>query len=237
MGLLDRFSQAMTNASSPKAPEEIALLLDACVRQACAGLKLADAEIYCGGGLVTMFLTPKHAWEAVIVGADAYQLYPGFVRDDGETIVWPNVWVADNYSMTKFVDALQDALKEAASAATPETVTLYRPVGTKELALIEASGWTAFPPRLPEQPIFYPVTNEEYAHQIARDWNTKHNDDKRGYVTRFSVLTPVANGYERHVVGGREHEELWVPAEELPAFNAAIVGKIEVIAMYQGNGS
>jgi len=49
------------------------------------------------------------------------------------------------------------------------TVTLYRPVGPKELALIEASGWRAFPPRLPEQPIFYPVLNEDYAIQIARD--------------------------------------------------------------------
>ena len=50
-----------------------------------------------------------------------------------------------------------------------ETITLFRPVGSKELALITASEFTAFPPRLPEQPIFYPVTNEEYAAQIARD--------------------------------------------------------------------
>jgi hypothetical protein len=127
--------------------------------------------------------------------------------------------------------------QELANAAARATTMLYRPVGTKELALIEASGWKEFPPRLPEQPIFYPVTNEDYARQIARDWNTRHNDDKRGYVTKFSVLTEVANRYERRVVGGREHEELWVPAEELSAFNAAIVGRIEVIAEYQGNGS
>ena len=50
-------------------------------------------------------------------------------------------------------------------------ITLYRPVGPQELALIEASGWREFPPRLPEQPIFYPVLNEEDAIQIARDWN------------------------------------------------------------------
>ena len=48
-----------------------------------------------------------------------------------------------------------------------ESVTLYRPVGAEELRLIEASGMRAFPPRLPEQPIFYPVTNEAYAVQIA----------------------------------------------------------------------
>jgi len=54
-----------------------------------------------------------------------------------------------------------------------EPLTLYRPVGPKELAPIEASGWKEFPPRLPGQPIFYPVTNEEYATQIARDWNVR----------------------------------------------------------------
>lgn len=31
-----------------------------------------------------------------------------------------------------------------------DSLTLYRPVGPAELALIEASGWRAFPPRLPE---------------------------------------------------------------------------------------
>lgn len=66
-----------------------------------------------------------------------------------------------------------------------ETTTLYRPVGPKELALIEESGWRAFPPRLPEQPYFYPVVNEEYAAQIARDWNVKASGT--GFVTRFAV--------------------------------------------------
>ena len=58
---------------------------------------------------------------------------------------------------------------------------LYRPVGTKELELIRESGWTRYPPRLPEQPIFYPVLEEEYARQIARDWNARYHDDHRGY--------------------------------------------------------
>ena len=53
------------------------------------------------------------------------------------------------------------------------TTTLFRPIGPEELALIEASGRRAFPPRLPEQPIFYPVLNEGYAVKIARDWNVK----------------------------------------------------------------
>jgi len=113
-----------------------------------------------------------------------------------------------------------------------EVVTLYRPVGTAELKLIEDSGWVAFPPRLPEQPIFYPVTNEDYARQIARDWNVRHNDDHRGFVTRFDVRRDVADRYDRKVVGRSEHEELWVPAEELDSFNTAIVGRIAVIAEY-----
>ena len=106
------------------------------------------------------------------------------------------------------------------------TLTLYRPVGPSELALIEASGWRAFPPRLPDQPIFYPVLNEGYAVQIARDWNVPASGS--GFVTRFEVDADYAARYPRQVVGGREHEELWVPAEELAEFNAHIVGLIEV---------
>ncbi|NJN19783.1 MAG: hypothetical protein HC822_27870 [Oscillochloris sp.] len=110
------------------------------------------------------------------------------------------------------------------------TTTLYRPVGEAELALIAANNYRAFPPRLPEQPIFYPVLNETYAAQIARDWNAR--DGKRGYVTRFAVQNDVLERYPVQVVGNRSHAELWVPAEELADFNAAIVGTIEVIAMF-----
>ena len=115
-----------------------------------------------------------------------------------------------------------------------ETVTLYRPVGTAELKLIEEAGWRAFPPRLPEQPIFYPVTNEAYACQIARDWNARHNDDRRGYVTRFAVRSDVLTLYEKKIVGGREHEEYWIPAGDLDAFNAAIEGQIVVTETFEG---
>ena len=64
---------------------------------------------------------------------------------------------------------------------------LYRPVGTKELKLIEESNYSKFPPRLPEQPIFYPVLTEEYAIEIASGWNAKYNDDHKGYVTKFEI--------------------------------------------------
>ena len=113
----------------------------------------------------------------------------------------------------------------------PETVTLWRPVGPEELALIEASGFREFPPRLPEQPIFYPVLNEEYATQIARDWNVRASG--AGFVTRFRVRAEVAAKYPPQVVGAAMHRELWVPADELAAFNAAIVGTIEVVADFR----
>jgi len=114
-----------------------------------------------------------------------------------------------------------------------ETVTLYRPVGTAELRLIEGLAWSGFPPRLPEQPIFYPVTNEAYARQIAQDWNARDNDDRKGFVTRFAVTAAFLAAYEPKVVGGREHEEYWIPAEDLAAFNAALIGPIELIASYE----
>lgn len=111
------------------------------------------------------------------------------------------------------------------------TTTLYRPIGDDELALVEESGFTAWPPRLPEQPIFYPVTNEGYAIQIARDWNTV-GEGKRGHVTRFEVDTEYLSQFDRRIVGGREHEEYWIPAERLDEFNSNIVGRIEVIATF-----
>ncbi len=111
--------------------------------------------------------------------------------------------------------------------------TLYRPVGPKELALIEAGGFKEFPPRLPEQPIFYPVLNEEYATQIARDWNVKQSG--AGFVTRFQVETDFLTQYPVQTVGARIHQELWVPCEELAEFNRHIVGPIEVIATFRAD--
>lgn len=117
-----------------------------------------------------------------------------------------------------------------------ETTALYRPVGQKELDLIAESSYTKFPPRLYFQPIFYPVLNEEYATQIARDWNTKDEASGFiGYVTRFEVRNELLSRYQIEIVGAASvHQEYWIPAEDLAEFNANIVGKIEVIATYQG---
>jgi hypothetical protein len=116
-----------------------------------------------------------------------------------------------------------------------ETTVLYRPVGQTELDLIRQSGYKEFPDRLPGQPIFYPVLDEQYATRIARDWNTKYNSQRVGYVTRFRVRTDFIKRYKVQTVGGEEHKELWVPAQELHEFNENIVGEIEVIAEYRGD--
>ncbi|HEX8359375.1 MAG TPA: hypothetical protein VF613_04680 [Longimicrobium sp.] len=115
-----------------------------------------------------------------------------------------------------------------------ETTTLWRPVGEAELALIRETGWKAFPPRLPHQPIFYPVSNEAYAVQIARDWNTRDAaSGYAGYVTRFRVRTEYLSRYTPRVVGASNHEEFWIPAEELDEFNRNLVGLIEVTAEFR----
>jgi hypothetical protein len=114
------------------------------------------------------------------------------------------------------------------------TTTLYRPVGLKELELIRASDFTAFPQRLEGQPIFYPVVSEEYANHIARDWNAKYNADRKGYVTRFRVRKSYLEHFVVQTVGGSSHQEYWIPAEGLVDFNQNIVGRIEVIAEFTG---
>jgi len=107
-----------------------------------------------------------------------------------------------------------------------QTKTLYRPVGPKELQLIEETGWKKYPPRLFWQPIFYPVLNEEYAIQIARDWNVKASGS--GFVTKFEIDAAYVKKFEEQNVGGEIHNELWVPAEELEEFNNHIIGLIVV---------
>jgi hypothetical protein len=112
-----------------------------------------------------------------------------------------------------------------------DTMTLFRPVGPKELELIRTSGNREFPARLPEQPIFYPVLNQDYTTQIARDWNV--NASGAGFVTRFRVRKEFISKYPVQTVRTSNHQELWIPAEELAAFNENIVGEIEVIAEFK----
>src|SRR5262245_4843101 len=110
------------------------------------------------------------------------------------------------------------------------SVTLWRPVGPKELDLIRQSGMRTFPPRLPEQPIFYPVATEAYAVKIARDWNVSASGN--GDVTLFRVDKAYCDRYHVHEAGGKEHLEYWIPAEDLEELNDAIIGEIEVAAEF-----
>jgi hypothetical protein len=110
------------------------------------------------------------------------------------------------------------------------TTTLFRPVGPEELELIRRAGFRTFPPRLPEQSIFYPVLTEDYAIKIARDWNVPASG--AGYVTRFEVRSSYLAAYEVQTAGGSACREYWIPAEHLDAFNAAIVGPIRIVAAF-----
>ena len=114
---------------------------------------------------------------------------------------------------------------------TEEIITLYRPTGPKELELVVASGYRRWPLRLPEQPFFYPVTNEEYAKEITIKWNIPASGV--GYVTRFQVRKSFMDRYQIQKVGGEQHIEWWIPAEELEELNDNIVGSIEVIGVYK----
>jgi len=122
-------------------------------------------------------------------------------------------------------------MMNAMNSKQQKTVTLYRPTGPKELALVENSGFTTWPPRLPEQPIFYPVTNELYAKEITCQWNVPQHGV--GFVTRFEVRQSFMSNYDIHRVGAAHHTEWWIPAKDLDALNQNIVGLIEVVGEYR----
>ncbi|BBI35156.1 hypothetical protein [Cohnella abietis] len=115
--------------------------------------------------------------------------------------------------------------------------TLYRPVGLFEMKLILDLNLKGFPPRLSEQPIFYPVLNKPYADQIAREWNTKDKfSGYVGFVTEFDVASPYIDQFEDQVVGNSHHNELWIPAEEMEELNSNIIGQIKIVDVFYGQG-
>lgn len=149
---------------------------------------------------------------------------------DNPGIENPETWKGFNllgFALMEVRDRIRNAEEFFERNDLNGTVILYRPVGPKELELIKKSEWRKFPPRLNEQPIFYPVLNKAYASQIAKDWNVPSSGS--GFVTKFEVVKKFILQYEIHNVGNDIHNELWVPAEELETFNRHIVGKIEVI--------
>ena len=110
------------------------------------------------------------------------------------------------------------------------TITCYRPVGPSELNLLIENGFSKWPPRLPEQPIFYPVTNEQYAKAITK-WNIQ--DYGVGYITKFEVRREFLDRYDIHCVGARNDTEWWIPAEDLEELNSNMVGLIELVGEYR----
>jgi hypothetical protein len=113
-------------------------------------------------------------------------------------------------------------------------IILWRPTGPEEMALLRASNFKRWPPRLPGQAIFYPVLNEDYANKIALEWNVPASGI--AYVTRFTVRKVFLDRYEVRQVGGATILEYWIPAEDLEAFNDNIVGEIELTHHYDKSG-
>ena len=113
---------------------------------------------------------------------------------------------------------------------------LFRPVGLRELELIAASGFRAYPPRFQSQPIFYPVLTREYARSIIMNWNTREAEAGHfGCITEFDIEDDFVSRYPvQQLGGGPPFRELWVPAAELGDFNAHIVGPIRVIERMYG---
>lgn len=155
------------------------------------------------------------------------------VEVDTEIISTLNINDYQVFCSNRNISSLQEADKYGAGIFgidRKRLKTLYRPVNQNELDSIEKSGCLKFPPRLPQQPIFYPVMNKEYAIQISRQWNVPAYGS--GFVVEFKMDSIYLDKFEIHTVGGDIHQELWVPAEELDEFNKNIVGKIEVIESF-----
>jgi len=112
-----------------------------------------------------------------------------------------------------------------------DTVPLFRPTVPRELALLQDSGFLKWPPRLPEQPLFYPVTNEQDAIAITRAWIVQHSG--LGYVTRFRVRKEFLDQCKRDDSETCDQNTRFVPAEDVEALNQSIVGRIEVIREFR----
>lgn len=155
--------------------------------------------------------------------------YDPIFLPDGETRTFGEMTAEEKHALSHRAKACDHLLQDQI-----ETVALYRPTGPKELALVQANGFRRWPPRRAEQPIFYPVTSDEYAIQIAREWNVPASG--AGYVTRFFVRKNFMSQYPTHQVGGAQHNEWWIPAEELENLNDNIIGRIEVIHAFASSG-
>lgn len=169
----------------------------------------------------------------VAVASETDHLPFGVVRDHWSAPALAKADAEIDAITERYRDKVRRACENVVTRFGPgkRTITLYRPVGPDELELIAASEWREFPPRLPGQPIFYPVTNEAYATQIARDWNVRQNG--AGFVTKFEVDAYYSSRFTVQQVGAAIHTEYWIPADDLAEFNQNIVGRIVVTAEFK----
>jgi hypothetical protein len=208
---------------APKVPSVKVLLLTDVGGRSVGLFNLADFEIT--EGRISSYWRTTFEADLLHIQHERWAA-PGFWEAFDDEL--PVAQVPD--ARERFDNGIRELLAEAGAV-----VILFRPTGPNELKLVEQSGWLAWPPRLPEQPIFYPVLTEEYARKIAKDWNAaKADTGYRGYVTRFTVRADFLYGREVQTVGASWAKEYWIPAEDLDALNGAIVGPIEVIATYEG---
>lgn len=112
MSALADFRALVEAPGGPEMPEALAIALASAVRARCAEIGLCGAEIEAWGPVVTMILSRVSAWEAVAVGPDDFQFYPGRVKTDG-AIQWANVWTADYFSLATLVDEVAVKIDEA----------------------------------------------------------------------------------------------------------------------------
>lgn len=122
----------------------------------------------------------------------------------------------------------------AFNGTEPDSITLYRAIGPGQLRCIIQTGWRKFPPRWSSQRYFYPMIHPEFAHQIASQWHVQNSGV--GYVVRFRVEKGFLEPYPVYVVGGPEHKEYRIAADELDEMNDHMVGNIELIAVYHSQG-
>jgi len=169
-------------------------------------------------------------WARAANSQDLYELYAVGLPVELDYVIQRSKYKSWLGTGEKHKCVLEIRLGDVASITEP-TVTLYRPTGPKELELVRQSGFKRWPPRLPDQPIFYPVTNETYATRITTRWNVE--DSGVGYVTRFRVRKAFMDRYTIHQVGASHHTEWWIPAEELDDLNDNIVGVIEVLCEHR----
>ncbi len=193
-----------------------------------AGGRDGGVGIYCGSGLQACHV----ALAAAACGAAADPaVYAG---SWSEWIIDPARPVARGARPEGEADGAATGAANGAAgegAGVPEVVTLWRPTGPEEMELVRAGGSRRWPPRLAEQPIFYPVLNEQYATKIARDWNVPASGV--GYVTRFDVEAEYLSQFPVRQAGGRDILEYWIPADRLEEFNDHIVGNIVEVAKFE----